>query len=134
VVGVGFAAGQSGGGDRAKPAADRAVPACALAGKPVARPADLPEAVLPPRTVLTSLAHPLAGMTLVTGVVSQEFSGAVDFFVTKLPAAGYRIGPGDAEMGEAEALFTGPNLRGKWKVNGIPNCPGAVSLALYVRR
>jgi len=73
-------------------------------------------------------------MTLVTGVVSQEFSRAVDFFVTKLPAAGYRLGSGDAEMGEAEALFTGPSLRGKWKVNGIPNCAGAVSLGLYVRR
>jgi hypothetical protein len=72
-------------------------------------------------------------MTLVTGVVSQEFRSAVDFFVTKMPAAGYRLGTGDAEMGEAEAYFTGPNLHGKWKVNGIPNCPGAVTLALYVR-
>jgi hypothetical protein len=93
----------------------------------------VPAAVLPPQTVLTSVKHPLAGMTLVTGVVSQEFRSAVDFFVTKMPAAGYRLGAGDAEMDEAEALFTGPNLRGKWKVNGIPNCPGAVTLALYVR-
>jgi hypothetical protein len=50
-----------------------------------------------------------------------------------MPASGYRTGAGDAEMDEAEALFTGPGLRGKWKVNGIPNCPGAVTLALYVR-
>jgi hypothetical protein len=80
-----------------------------------------------------SVTHPLDGMTLVTGVVPHEFRDAVDFFVTKLPAAGYRNGTGDAEMDEAEAFFTGPNVRGKWKVNGIANCAGAVTLALYVR-
>jgi hypothetical protein len=93
----------------------------------------VPAAVLPPGTVLMSVSHPLAGTTLVSGVVSQEFRSVVDFFVTKMPAAGYRNGTGDAEMDEAEALFTGPNVRGKWKVNGILNCPGAVTLALFVR-
>ncbi|HEX9352179.1 MAG TPA: hypothetical protein VF877_12985 [Gaiellaceae bacterium] len=101
--------------------------------KAVARPAEVPAAVLPPQTALTSVAHPIAGMTLVTGVVSQDFRSAVSFFVTKMPAAGYRNGAGDAEMDEAEALFTGPNLHGKWKLNGILGCPGAVTLALYVR-
>jgi len=101
--------------------------------KAVARPAEVPAAVLPPQTALTSVAHPIAGMTLVTGVVSQDFRSAVGFFVTKMPAAGYRNGAGDAEMDEAEALFTGPNLHGKWKVNGILGCPEAVTFALYVR-
>jgi hypothetical protein len=101
--------------------------------KAVARPAEVPARVLPPETVLTSVAHPMAGMTLVTGVVPDEFRSTVQFFVTKLPAAGFRNGVGDAEMDEAEALFTGPDLHGKWKVNGIFGCPGAVTLALYVR-
>lgn len=72
-------------------------------------------------------------MTLVTGVVSHEFRDAVQFFVADMPKSGYRNGTGDAEMDEAEALFTGPGVRGKWKVNGILNGAGAVTLALYVR-
>jgi hypothetical protein len=35
-------------------------------------------------------------------------------------------------MSEAEALFLGQNVRGKWKVNGIVNCPSAVTLTLLV--
>ncbi|HEV8602427.1 MAG TPA: hypothetical protein VGQ68_03425 [Gaiellaceae bacterium] len=90
--------------------------------------------MLPPQTVLTSVAQPVSGMTLVTGVVPSDFRSAVEFFVTKLPAAGYVNGAGDAEMDEAEALFTGEGVSGKWKVNGILNCPGAVTLALFVKR
>jgi hypothetical protein len=72
-------------------------------------------------------------MTLVTGVISREFRNAVQYFIADMPQSGYRNGTGDAEMDEAEARFTGPGVRGKWKVNGILGCPGAVTLALYVR-
>ncbi len=51
----------------------------------------------------------------------------------KLPAAGYQLGAGDAEQAEAEALFLGESVRGKWKVNGILNCPDAVTLTLARR-
>jgi hypothetical protein len=102
-------------------------------GTTVARPDEVPAAVLPPGTSLTSVQHPQAGTTLVTGVVSREFRRAVDFYVTDLPRAGYRLGRGDAEMDEAEAFFSGPSAKGKWKVNGILNCPQAVTLALFVR-
>jgi hypothetical protein len=35
-------------------------------------------------------------------------------------------------MSEAEALFLGERVRGKWKVNGILDCPSAVTLTLLV--
>jgi len=129
----GVAAGRGGGNGARASDSPLSTPPCAHMSKAVARPAEVPAAVLPPETVLTSVAHPIAGMTLVTGVVPDEFRSAVQFFVTKLPAAGFRNGAGDAEMDEAEALFTGPSLRGKWKLNGILGCPGAATLALYVR-
>ena len=132
-VAVGVAAGQSGGSGARASGSPLSTPPCSHTSKAVARPAEVPAAVLPPETVLTSVAHPIGGMTLVTGVVPHEFRNAVQFFVTKLPAAGFRNGAGDAEMDEAEALFTGPNLHGKWKLNGILGCPEAVTLALYVR-
>jgi hypothetical protein len=131
-VGVGIAAGQSGGG-KASPA-HTSTPACAHAAKTVDRPAEVPAALLPPATTLTSTRHLAAGTTLVTGVIDRGLRAAVEFYVTDLPAAGYQNGRGDAEMAEAEALFSGNGVIGKWKLNAIPDCPDAVTLALFVKR
>jgi hypothetical protein len=129
-VAVGVAAGQGGGG--ASVAATPRVPACTHAGKAVSRPSAIPAAVLPPQTILTSVRR-RHGLTVVSGVVQLTFQDAVRFFITGLPAAGYVNGLGDAEMDEAESFFTGSALHGKWKVNGIANCPNAVVLTLYVK-
>lgn len=130
-VAVGVAAGQGGGG--ASVAATPQVPACTHAGKAVGRPSAIPAAVFPPQTILTSVRR-RHGLTVVSGVVPLTLHDAVRFFVTGLPAAGYVNGLGDAEMDEAESFFTGAGLHGKWKVNGIPGCPNAVTLSLYVRQ
>ena len=62
----------------------------------------------------------------------SPFRTAVEFFVTKLPAAGYLNTTGDAEMDEAESFFRGAAVQGKWKVNGILGCNEAVRLTLFV--
>jgi hypothetical protein len=132
---LGVVAVRSGGSNGPqKPGVRVASPACAQAGKAIRRPPEVPGALLPSGTVLTASRRLGQRQTLVTGVIPREFRLAVDFFVTKLPAAGYRNGAGDAEMDEAEASFVGPGLTGKWKVNGILNCPQAVTLALLVNR
>jgi hypothetical protein len=131
---VGMAAGRSGGNRLQKSVVRKASLPCANAGKTVDRPAAVPANLLPPGTVFTSSKDLGDGRTLVGGVVPSDFRSVVLFFVTKLPAAGYVNGAGDAEMDEAEALFTGDGVSGKWKVNGILNCPGAVTLALFVKR
>jgi hypothetical protein len=122
-----------GGGNGTAEAARVAAPACASAEKGVAPPSGVPAAVLPPGTIVTSVRHPRSGMTVLNGVVASPFRSAVEFFVTKLPAAGYVNTTGDAEMDEAESYFQGAEVRGKWKVNGILACPDAVRLALFVR-
>jgi hypothetical protein len=94
----------------------------------------VPAAVLPPGTIVTSVRHPWSGTTMVNGVVARPFRSAVEFFVTKLPAAGYVNTTGDAEMDEAGSYFQGAEVLGKWKVNGILGCPEAVGLALFIRR
>jgi hypothetical protein len=129
-VAVGVAAGHGGGG--AGTATARA-PACAKAGRAVARPTAIPANVLPPRTILTSVRQ-RHGVTFAGGVAGLSFQEAVRFFVTSLPAAGYVNGLGDAEMDEAESFFTGARLHGKWKVNGIAGCLRAVRLAVFVKR
>jgi len=134
IVLVGIASGRNNGG-RFGPSGDTTTaPECAHVGQVVDRPASVPVNLLPPGTTLTSTMTLPDNKTLVTGVVPFDFRTAVQFFVTKLPDAGYRLGTGDAEQGEAEALFTGEGIKGKWKVNGIPNCPDAVTLALLVSR
>jgi hypothetical protein len=135
VSAVGVAAARSGGGTGPETwAAQPASSGCASAARAIDRPSDVPGNLLPPGTLLTSSKNLGAGRTLVVGITPHEFRRAVEFYVTKLPAAGYVNGAGDAEMGEAEALFVGEDMTGKWKVNGLPNCPNAVTVALLMIR
>jgi hypothetical protein len=69
---------------------------------------------------------------LINGVVAADIQSVATFFTDKLPRAGYELGRGDSEQGEAEAPFTGNGVRGEWKVNGILNCPNAVTLRLVI--
>lgn len=94
----------------------------------------MPAELLPPGTVLTSSERRPEGQLLVSGVIPREFRKVVEFFVEELPAAGYKNGEGDAEQDEAESHFSGKGVTGKWKVNGILNCPDAVTLSLLVSR
>ena len=83
--------------------------------------------------MITSSGHP-SGAVTVDGVTPEEFRQAVAFFEREPPAAGFHLGEGDAEQGEAESFFSGRGYSGKWKVNGILNCPGAVTLTIAVRK
>ena len=61
-----------GGGNGAAEAARVAAPACAAVETGVAPPPEMPAAVLPPGTVVTSVRR-RAGTTLVQGVVASPF-------------------------------------------------------------
>jgi hypothetical protein len=131
-----FLGGCGGGDEKAapkEPAAAPQIPACAKAPPRVPRPADLPPNFpLPPGTVLTHRQNPYPGQLLIAGVIPADLREAASFFADQLPARGYNLGVGDAEQGEAEAPFTGHGLRGKWRVNGILDCPTAVTLTLVL--
>ena len=129
VAAIGIAAGRSGGSSQA---AAPTPPVCSGAQDTIDRPEGVPENLLPPGTAITSRMNLPKDQTLLTGVIPLDFRAAVDFYVTGLPRNGYQLGAGDAEMSEAEALFLGQKVRGKWKVNGIVNCPSAVTLTLLV--
>jgi hypothetical protein len=107
------------------------LPPCAGAGSPVALPPEFPSSFpLPPGTVITSNQRTERGAITVSGFAPMQFKDAVIFFQSKLPTAGYKPLEGDAEMDEAESTFSGHGYNGKWKVNGILNCPGAVTLGV----
>ena len=133
VILVGIAGGRD-RGDKFDSANKASLPECANVTQVVERPASVPSNLLPTGTTLTSRMSLPESKMLVTGVVPFDFRTAVQFFVTKVPEAGYRLGKGAAGKGEAEAVFVGKNISGKWKVNGIPGCPDAVTLTLFVSR
>jgi hypothetical protein len=107
------------------------IPACARAGSPISRPDGLPAELLPPGTVLTS-EDSNSDQIEVRGYIPTTLQQAAKFFAEDLPRRGYRLGEGDSEQDEAEAAFSGKGVSGKWKVNGILNCPNAVTLRLRV--
>ena len=109
------------------------LPACAQAGPPVRLPPEFPKSFpLPPGTVITAGRH--AGPTIVLeGFIPMELKEATRFFVQKLPDAGFRLGRGEAERGEAESRFGGNGVAGFFKVRSIEGCPGALQFTIRVQ-
>jgi hypothetical protein len=134
LVAAGLAVAGCGGGADTDVVEDtpRTLPACAGAGTGVAPPeAFPPDFPLPSGTVLTSAESPFEGQLVLSGAVPGDLQDAAAFFNRALPESGYEVGIGDAEGVESEAPFTGNGYRGKWRVNGIPDCP-AVRLTLVL--
>jgi hypothetical protein len=81
--------------------------------------------------VFTKTETPVSGQAIVTGLVPGGLEDTRSFYEDSLEDAGYREGRGESEPGEAEATFTGPDSRGSWRANEIPDCD-AVLLTLVV--
>lgn len=122
-----------GGGDiESSEEPTRVLPACAGAGTGVDPPKTFPDDFpLPSGTVITSADSPFDGQLVLVGAVPGDLQEAAGFFNAALPERGYEVGIGDAEGSESEAPFTGNGFRGKWRVNGIPDC-AAVRLTLVL--
>ena len=81
--------------------------------------------------MVTSADAPFAGQLVLVAAIPGDLQEAAAFFGDALPERGYQVGIGDAEGSESEAPFTGNGFRGKWRVNGIPDC-AAVKLTLVL--
>jgi hypothetical protein len=108
------------------------LPDCVRPHARVAVPAGLARFPLPRGTVLDARADRY-GYAIVTGYVPGAINPVRDFFVGRLPAAGYRLGQGDSEAAEAEAAYVGRGVHGRWKVRAVAGCPGALTLQIAVR-
>jgi hypothetical protein len=73
------------------------------------------------------------GYVIYSGYVPGAINPVRDFLVSRLPAAGYRLGSGDAEAVEAEAAYAGHGARGRWKVRAVVGCPGALAIQIAAR-
>lgn len=108
------------------------LPVCAHPHGHAALPAALARFPLPAGTVLERRRIEY-GYAIYSGYVPGSINPVRDFLVSRLPAAGYRLGAGDAEAVEAEAAYAGRGVRGRWKVRELYSCPGALSIRIAVR-
>jgi hypothetical protein len=108
------------------------LPPCAHAGAPVAIPPEFPKNFpLPPGTMITATRRAGAA-TVLEGLIPMELPKATRFFLQNLTAAGYRLGRGEAERGEAEDRFFGNGMIGFFRLRSMRDCPGALQLAITV--
>jgi hypothetical protein len=108
------------------------LPPCAHAAAPVAIPPEFPKNIqFPPGTITTSTRRAGAALVL-EGLVPMELPQATRFFLQKLAAAGYRLGRGEAEEGEAEDRFFGNGIQGFFRLRTMRDCPGALQLVITV--
>jgi hypothetical protein len=114
------------------PARAAGLPACVHARGRLALPAPLGQFPLPAGAVIERRQLKY-GYAIYSGYVPGAINPVRDFLVARLPAAGYRLGAGDAETAEAEAAYSGHALHGRWKVRAVPGCPGALTIQIAVR-
>lgn len=114
------------------------VPPCAHAGRAIALPRSFPASFpFPPGTAVTSQIGYRGDQTkpVISGVVpSASFGSAVQFFLTQLPQAGYRLRDGDAEAFEAESVFVGHGYIGRWRIRALDTCPSALVLFVFAEK
>jgi len=114
------------------PAQAASLPGCVHPAHSIARPAGLARFPLPRGAVLDGVRFAY-GYRILTGFVPGGINPVRDFLVSRLPAAGYRLGQGDAEAAEAEAAYRGHGVHGRWLVRAVAGCPGALSIQIAVR-
>lgn len=133
LVAVVLATTSCGGGAASSNDAATTLPACARAGTAIELPDEMPaDFPLPAGTRITSARRPFPGQVVVDGVVPLDLGAARAFFTERLPRAGYRVGRGDSEAGEVEALFTGDGVRGGWRVRRLPDCPALTLTLVFI--
>jgi hypothetical protein len=108
------------------------LPRCASPHGHAVLPASLARFPLPAGTVLERKRVEY-GYAIYSGHVPGAINPVRDFFVSRLPAAGYPLGAGDSEAAEAEAAYSGHGARGRWKVRAVYGCPGALTIQIAVR-
>jgi len=108
------------------------LPACVQPGGHATLPSTLVRFPLPRGTVVERRQLKY-GYAIYSGYVPGAINPVRDFFVSRLPAAGFHLGAGDAEAAEAEAAWSGRGVRGRWKVQAVYGCPGALTIQIAVR-
>jgi hypothetical protein len=117
----------SGGG------AAQAALTCAKDAAQVDLPASFPaEASLPDGYVVTGSQARSAGRTVVTAVSPKPFKQTLADMQQAYSSRGWTPFEGEVEARDAESNFKGHDLRGRWAIRQIPECPDNTSVSVLV--
>jgi hypothetical protein len=69
------------------------------------------------------------------GYAPLSIKNSIDFMLNEVPKAGYTLGRGDSEPGEAEVTFSGYGWRGGFRASAVNQCEGVTEwLVVVVKR
>ena len=106
---------------------------CAKDAKAVDLPASFPaEATVPEGYVVTGTEARSAGRTIVTAVSPKPFKETLAEMQKAYSSRGWSPSEGEVEERDAESNFSGHQLRGRWAIRQIPDCPESTSVSVLV--
>jgi hypothetical protein len=115
--------------------ATKAALVCAEDATAVDLPASFPaEARVPDGYVVTGTEARSAGRTVVTAVSPKPFKETLAEMQRAYSSRGWTPSEGEVEERDAESNFAGHDLRGRWAVREIPECPDNTSVSLLIGR
>lgn len=110
-------------------------PTCAHAGRAIALPRGFPSSFpLPKGTALTSWGRQ-GPATVVHGIVpGRSFRDAASFFPREVRNAGFKVVYSEADVPrDAEGSYRGKGYAGRWTLEHITGCPGAIKFAAFAQ-
>jgi hypothetical protein len=106
---------------------------CAKDAKPVDLPAAFPaQAAVPDGYVVTAVEARSQGRTVVTAVSPKPFKATLAEMQDAYSTRGWSPSEGEVEARDAESNFSGHELRGRWAIRQIPECPDNTSVSLLL--
>lgn len=120
----------------AQPAASsgqQAALVCAKDAKAVDLPTSFPaEATVPAGYVVTGTEARSAGRTVLRAMSPKAFKQTLADMQAAYSSRGWTPSEGEVEPRDAESNFHGHELRGRWAIREIPDCPGNTSVSVLI--
>lgn len=106
---------------------------CAKDAKAVDLPSSFPaEATVPAGYVVTGIEARSAGRTVLTAVSPKAFRQTLADMQAAYSTRGWTPSEGEVEGRDAESNFHGHELRGRWAIREIPDCPGNTAVSVLI--
>ena len=106
---------------------------CAKDAAAVALPDTFPqEASIPDGYVVTGVEPRSGGRIVVSAVAPKPFKQTLAEMQTAYSTRGWTPSDGEVEARDAESNFQGQQLRGRWAIRQIPECPDNTSVSLLL--
>lgn len=106
---------------------------CAKDATPVDLPASFPtQASVPTDYVVTGIEARSGGRTIVTAVSPQPFKQTLADMQNAYSTRGWTPSEGEVEARDAESNFHGNELRGRWAMRQVPDCPDNTAVSVLI--